>query len=71
MTARHDRAAMGRSIAASWRAAGFALPYCPACGVGSAEPCRGRPPYGLHADRLRLMGRWPVEAFHRLPVAKE
>lgn len=63
------RYAMGRSIAASWRAAGFALPLCPYCGAGQGD-CIGRPPYGLHADRLRLMGRWPVEDFHRLPVAE-
>lgn len=72
---RMTRLAMGRSIAASWRAAGFALPPCPYCGAGYGDcigpaPLFRRPPTYLHADRLRRMGKWPVEDFHRLPVAR-
>jgi hypothetical protein len=75
MTARPTRFAMGRSIAESWRAAGLTLPHCPYCGAGYGDcispnqPWR-RPPAFLHAERLRLMGKWPVEAFHRLPVVE-
>lgn len=66
MTARPDRVAAGRSIAAT----ALVLPPCPVCQASLDEPCQGRPPYGLHAARLRLMGKWPVERFHRLPVAE-
>lgn len=65
-------------MTAAWRlvardsiaATALLLPPCPTCRAGMGRPCQGRPPYGLHAARLRLMGKWPVERFHRLPVAE-
>ena len=63
------RVAMGQSIAASWRAAGFALPDCPYCGAGQGHDCVSPAPTFVHAARLKAMGKWPVERFHRPLVA--